>query len=244
MKNNATSELKSFQATDNTSWRCQYKKAVTFSYDDGNEQDLKLLAILNKYGMKATFNLNTGLEDEASVWNYKGKLPVRRLVLSEHMEDYAGHEIAVHGHEHLAMTECSEEELDVEIRRNYEKLTALFGKNPVGMAYPYGVYSDRVVEKLQSFGIRYARGVESTYSFCEQTDLMRFQPTCHHDDARVFEVIDQFLKCEADEPQILYIWGHSYEFEGNDNWDRMEEICKRLANHPDIFYGTNAEVLL
>ena len=27
------------------------------------------------------------------------------------------------------------------------------------------------------------------------------------------------------------------------NWDRMEEILKKLSGHDEIFYGTNREVL-
>ena len=53
-----------------------------------------------------------------------------------------------------------------------------------------------------------------------------------------------FLSLEVEEPALLYIWGHSYEFEADRNWDRMEKILKQLAGHSDIFYGTNAEVLL
>ncbi len=34
-------------------------KAVTFSYDDGVTQDQRLIALLNKYGLKCTFNLNS-----------------------------------------------------------------------------------------------------------------------------------------------------------------------------------------
>ena len=36
-------------------------KAVTFSYDDGVSQDVRLIALLDKYGLKATFNLNSGM---------------------------------------------------------------------------------------------------------------------------------------------------------------------------------------
>ena len=36
-------------------------KAVTFSYDDGTTQDIRLIELLNKYGLKSTFNLNSGL---------------------------------------------------------------------------------------------------------------------------------------------------------------------------------------
>lgn len=37
------------------------KKAVTFSYDDGIVYDKHLVEILNKYGLKCTFNLNSGV---------------------------------------------------------------------------------------------------------------------------------------------------------------------------------------
>ena len=35
------------------------KKLLTFSYDDGVTQDIRLIELFNKYGMKATFNLNS-----------------------------------------------------------------------------------------------------------------------------------------------------------------------------------------
>ena len=35
-------------------------KAFTLSYDDGVRQDKRFVKILNKYGLKSTFNLNSG----------------------------------------------------------------------------------------------------------------------------------------------------------------------------------------
>lgn len=52
-----------------------------------------------------------------------------------------------------------------------------------------------------------------------------------------------FLNMDTEEPQLLYIWGHSYEFDVDDNWEYMESILKKLAFHDDIFYGTNSQVL-
>ena len=48
------------------------KKSVTFSFDDGVKQDIPFVELLNKYGMKCTFNLNTGISSEAQCWVYKG----------------------------------------------------------------------------------------------------------------------------------------------------------------------------
>ena len=36
-------------------------KALTFSYDDNVRENVRLAQILDRYGMKATFNLNSGL---------------------------------------------------------------------------------------------------------------------------------------------------------------------------------------
>ena len=38
-------------------------KALTFSYDDGNIADKRLVSIFNNYGLKATFHLNSGMLD-------------------------------------------------------------------------------------------------------------------------------------------------------------------------------------
>lgn len=224
-------------------WTKQYKKAVTFSYDDGVTPDLKLIEIFNKYGMKCTFNLNYGLGAQSPGWECNGK-PVSRLDLAEHVAAYAGHEIAAHALTHQDLTWISLEEAKKEMVEDREGLTGLFGKRPVGMAYPYGTFNDEVVALLRELDFKYARTVWSSHNFDVQSDLLRFQPTCHHDDEKLFELAEKFLAMEPEEPQIFYIWGHSYEFMGNDNWERIEKLCRMLAGRADIFYGTNAEVLL
>lgn len=224
-------------------WTNTYKKAVTFSYDDGVEQDLHLIDIFNKYGMKCTFNINTGLNYNEGTWNYKG-LEVHRLNMEEHISDYTGHEIAVHTRTHPNLCDCDIATIRQEIGDDIECIQSLFNKRPVGMAYPYGTYNDKVIDIINEYGIKYSRGVKSSYNFDVQTDLLRFEPTCHHDDEKIFELAHKFIEMKPDKPQIFYIWGHSYEFEGNHNWDRIEELFKLLSGHSDIFYGTNEQVLL
>ena len=70
-------------------------KAVTFSYDDGVEQDRRLVEIFGRYGMKATFNLNSGLMSKNSTFMQKDIL-VRRINKTDIKDLYDGHEIAVH----------------------------------------------------------------------------------------------------------------------------------------------------
>lgn len=223
-------------------WTGRYRKALTFSFDDGNESDIRLVALFREYGMKCTFNLNSGL-GQKDTWAYRG-FTVRRLDLADAQDVYRGHEIAVHGSRHLNLTELSPEACHAELAEDKAKLTSLFGSTPVGMAYAYGAFSDAVVAEVRSLGLRYARGVASTYSFAPQTDLLRFCPTCHHDDPQVMALAEQFLSDTADDPQIFYIWGHSYELEIGQGWEKLERLLNRLAGHSQVFYGTNAEVLL
>ena len=51
-----------------------YQKAITFSYDDGIESDRKLVEIFNRYGMKCTFNLNTGIQSRESHFDIEGNI--------------------------------------------------------------------------------------------------------------------------------------------------------------------------
>ena len=53
-------------------------KALTLSYDDGVESDVRLVEILNRYGVKCTFNLNSGIMTPESRWVYNG-FEVRRM---------------------------------------------------------------------------------------------------------------------------------------------------------------------
>ena len=41
---------------------------------------------------------------------------------------------------------------------------------------------------------------------------------------------------------MFYLWGHSYEFDNDDNWHVIEEFCKYVGNKDDIWYATNMEI--
>jgi hypothetical protein len=79
----------------------------------------------------------------------------------------------------------------------------------------------------------------------QEENRLRFHPSVYYIEECFEEIVDKFLALETDEPQLLYIWGHSYEMDaGYITWEKFEEICQKLAFKADIFYGTNKEVLL
>ncbi|MBE6861730.1 MAG: polysaccharide deacetylase [Ruminococcus sp.] len=218
-------------------------KALTFSYDDGISQDKRLVEIFNKYGMKCTFNLNSGIMSENGSFIIKD-VPVRRLTADECKEIYTGHEIAVHTLTHPSLTELEDNEIRIEIMQDKESLEIIFGTEIFGMAYPYGTFNDKVIRIAEECGIKYSRTVFDAPDFAPQKNLMVYRATCHHKNDKLWELLDSFLSYKGNDPAIFCLWGHSYEFDVDDNWERIEEFCRRASGHDDIFYGTNSEVLL
>ena len=225
-------------------------KAVTFSYDDGVTQDQRLIEIFNKYNLKATFNINSGLLGKP------GRL-IREGVTVAHVKPepseingiYAGHEIAAHTLTHPHLTTLSDEQIIEEVEKDRLALSELCGYEVVGMAYPGGGVNndDRVAEVIKRHtGIRYARTTTSTHSFKAQENLYRFNPTVYHhaEFDCAFELAKKFIEMDATEPSVFYVWGHAYEFDIKNTWSKMEEFCRLISGHDDIFYGTNSEVLL
>ena len=77
-------------------------KAMTMSYDDGVRQDIRLVEIFNKYGIKGTFHLNSGNLTDSYDPNS------RCLSKAEIANVYKGHEVSMHTSTHpdpLAVTQ-------------------------------------------------------------------------------------------------------------------------------------------
>ena len=126
-----------------------------------------------------------------------------------------------------------------------------------GMAYPdsgvghfhNGTTMEEVAAYLKSLDIVYARALgEKNESFNLPDNWYRWMPTAHHNDENVFELIDRFISYEIPAylairlPKLFYLWGHAYEFDEKDNWDRMEQICEKLSGKEDTWYATNIEI--
>ena len=120
----------------------------------------------------------------------------------------------------------------------------MFGGLIRGLAYPFGTYSDTVVEALKATGVAYARTVVSTNDFSIPNDWLRLHPTCHHAAPNLDQLCDRFLQDSAPfGSRLFYLWGHSYEFEAMDNWDVIERFCEKMGGRDDIWYATNIEIV-
>lgn len=219
-------------------------KALTLSYDDGYVEDIRLIETLKPYGIKATFNINSGMfSDEDAVSN-------KRMSKKQAKETYtnSGHEIASHALTHAFLDKLPLHLAINEVLEDRKNLEEMFGCVVRGFAYPYGDYNDEVVDMLKGVGIAYARTVNSTCRFSLPEDWLRLTPTCHHKLSRLSELADEFLadNPNADKarraPMLFYMWGHSYEFCRENNWEILEDFAKKMGNREDIWYATNIEL--
>ena len=222
-------------------------KAITFSFDDGVTQDRRLIKLLDKYNLKCTFNLNSlSLGKEGKVKWQQWTAPHNKVEIDEVKTLYANHEVAVHTSHHPDLTKLSKEKIIKEVEDDRKFLENLVGYRIIGMAYPFGTVNDFVVKTIkENTPILYSRNIWTTYNFDLQSNLLDFRPTVHClDFDHLFNLADEFLNYDGNEDKIFYIWGHAYEFDFENTWDKFETFLKLISNKEDIFYGTNKEVLL
>ncbi len=217
-------------------------KAVTFSYDDGVAADKKLLAIFKKYNLKATFNLNSRLFD---CENWHGRMDEEQTFSA--FAD-CGQEIALHGARHIFLNKVPLCEAIKEVADNRSYLENKFGRIVNGMAYAYNGFNADIKRVLGDLGVKYARTTFSTRSFAVPEDFLEWNPTCHHNDPQLSDLLDKFIKYRPEdefkfrEPWLFYVWGHSYEFDDNDNWDVMERFSREISGRQDVWYATNGQI--
>jgi len=219
------------------SWPNGKAGALTTSWDDGTVHDRRLVAIFNKYGIKGTFNLNSGfLTPKAHSFNkrnYISAKEVNRL--------FKNHEIAVHTANHPFLWRSPDSMIFSEIIEDRRALERLAGYPVRGMALPFGGPNDERVKKaLKDAGILYCRPVFHIESFELPSDLMYWHSTCHQSTDFV-PLWDKFLKNPNPE-KLFYLWGHSYEFPRDNNWDRMKEFGELTGKRKDIWYATNMQI--
>lgn len=213
-------------------------RTVTLSYDDGVVQDIRLMKIMNRHGLKGTFNLSPGCFKEKESDQGFG------MTREQALEYYAdsGHEVALHGLTHPCLDQLPPERATYEVIENRRQLEQMFGHTMRGMAYPYGATNDVVVQILKNAGIAYSRATGINEDFQMPTDWLRLSATTKHTNPRLPELVEKFLNTATCLPLMFYLWGHSYEFDNDNNWEVVERFAEQIGGEEGIWYATNIEI--
>ena len=177
----------------------------------------------------------------------QGKTKAPILSKEEVVTLYQGHEIATHTCNHPVIGRCPLTQVTEEILEDRKGLEKLTGSVIRGHAYPNGSYNKNIENLLQGLGICYGRVVKSNPSFELPHNPMVWHPTCHHSDPKLMEYGKFFVDFSRNQYlKLMYVWGHSYEFDRNEDrnsWETIENFCKLMGGYLDIWYATNIEII-
>lgn len=214
-------------------------KALTFSYDDGKLEDKRLIDIFDANGLKATFNINGGYLDGSA-----NNAPHPRFFADQIKDMYKNHEVATHTLTHPTIERCPLTEVAYEILEDRKILESIVGKPVRGNAYPNGSYSEEIKTLFKQMDIAYARVVECIPDYKLPTDPYEWHPTAHHNNPELMNMGKFFKEFKKKQYlKLMYVWGHSYEFEDKNNWHVIEEFAESMKGCDDIWYATNIEII-
>lgn len=208
-------------------------RCLTMSYDDGRDYDIRLAQIFRENGIVGTFHLTSSFFDTNGY-----------VKASEIKEIYKGHEISAHTRTHPHLDQLPDAAVLAEITDDRLALEEASGTLVRGMSYPFGVYDDRVISILRTAGMEYSRTVDSTQTFDMPKDFMMWHPTCHHKSGNILEKLEAFFApSRYRRMRLFYIWGHSYEFANDGNWNLIEQFCKHAGGDEETWYASNIEIV-
>ena len=171
---------------------------------------------MKTYGLRGTFNVNSGLFANRYNGVEKGQM-TRDEALKLYVQE--GIEVAIHGYQHISLAKVEPSFATFDVINDRKELECMFGKVIKGMAYANGSIHENAINILKTCGISYARTIDSTESFDLPETWLRMNPTCHHNNPKLMELVEQFLKGQEEEYfwdrkiRLFYLWGHSWEFD-------------------------------
>lgn len=237
-------------------------KAVIMDFDDGTQNwcegvDSKIIAILNKYNMRATFNLSAN--DHKSGYTDDE--------IAKYASIYRGHEIATHMIAHTEPADMDNETLKYALETSkawFEQMTAKWGDLPTtekeglaitqvgGWAYPGGGkdISAEQIAIAEAAGFKYGRRssvfpandyrVKIPESFFNWHATASFASSNGKTAAIAHQ--ERYLASDLDYMTVFYSWQHGWDVVAsaanpNDISAEFDTYCKTFAKNSDTIWN-------
>jgi len=223
----------------------------TTSWDDGNSLDIKLLNLMNKYGIKGTFYIP-----------FKGRhfsLRVHEIIKISMSQEVGAHTLS-----HIELPGLDDEEILQQVSESKAKLENLTKKKVTAFCYPRGKYDENVAKIVQNAGFEYARTTErfkfelaknpmlngvSCQTIMFKADLFKFlkinyfNPIKLKDFSNWYDFAVNLFEHAKKKNGIFHLWGHSWEIENLGLWRDLEKFFDYVSKQKDVKFVTNSELM-
>jgi peptidoglycan-N-acetylglucosamine deacetylase len=228
---------------------------ITTSWDDGHPMDFKLIRLLEKYNIRATFYIPlTNKENEI--------VSLNQIKQISNYNEIGGHTI-----NHVYLNKLSKVQAKTEIKSCKQQLEQIIGKEVKAFCFPGGKYSKRDVELVKEAGFRFGRTTRffntkiRPDSFLMHTTVQsynhNFVNLLKHSAKRL--IVKDAIDCMAFLPysnnfvnlshhylnkaeiQVFHLWGHSWELEKFNLWNQLEELFAIFNETPNVTFMNNSE---
>lgn len=226
------------------------KLRVTTSWDDGTVTDLKLAQILEKYGIKGTFYISKS--------HPNNPLSEKDVVALDRKFEIGAHSIS-----HPDLTKITLLQAKREIRDSKTYLEDLVGHDVSMFAYPYGRYNKKIAKIVEHSRFNAARTCEPgdfslpknpyqwhvTLFASNGSPLMALKIWGKFHLLKTSALLDwenratSLFDLALQKGGIYHIYGHSIEFESNNEWDKLERVLKHISSKEGVQYMTNGEII-
>ncbi len=233
------------------------QKSVITSWDDTSQIDFKLVNLLEKYGVKASFFVITD-----QIGKKISKDDVRSISQS--------FEVGSHTVSHHSLPSLSENASLLELSKSKSDLDELLGKNTSTFCYPYGNYNDSVIKQVRSVGYKYARTFDP-YHFEVPKDLFQINVGVWAEPHGFFysrgakntlnllktllgrevfansvgslmrirnwlELSKRMFDIFMARGSVFHLVGHAWRIEENNEWGKLEELLTYISARNSVRY--------
>ena len=231
---------------------------VTTSWDDGHASDVRLAALLQRYGFGGTF--------------YVPFRAVREPMLSlQQMREVhaAGIEIGGHTLTHPSMKGLGFDRSVEEVRESKRRLEDILSAPVTSFCYPNGDLDREAYEAVRQEGYQLARTTVNMRTQLggdpwRMPTSVQFFPHSAYKRLRIFGrnrdvsglarwttrfgcqadldvLIDRLFDEAIAKTGVFHLWGHSWELDEHNLWGQLERTLERLGGRRNVRYLTNAE---
>lgn len=238
----------------------QFRSFITTSWDDGYPSDFRLAELLDKYQLKGTFYIPQNN-------------PEHEVMLEKDIQQLAARfEIGGHTMDHVAVHETNLKGWQQQVTGCYHWLSDLLGHHPVSFCFPKGQYTAATAGCVFDAGFQLARTTElfqttipkPQHPFIVPTSIQIFEHSkityCKHllKRGRIHSLIkwltmsapkeletlaETYVQRILSQGGYLHLWGHSWEIDEYQLWNKLERVFKRIAQISEISYIENKEIL-